>query len=67
MAYVVKWTDPEGRTHASEAQESPADALRFSHSPRLARALRIWAESDKGHKFPLRAPAAPGPDERTAR
>ena len=53
MAYVVKWVDAAGRTHASEPQESPADAIRFSQSPALARALDVWAESDKGHRFPI--------------
>jgi hypothetical protein len=53
MTYVVKWTDPAGRTHVSEPQESPADAIRFSESPQLLQAHEVWAENDRGHKFPI--------------
>lgn len=53
MAYIVKWTDATGRIHASEPQESPGDALRFSRSRRLAQARDIWAENATGHRFPI--------------
>jgi hypothetical protein len=53
MPYVVKWVDRVGALQESPRHVSPSDALRFSRRLTALRPTAVWAENDKGDRFPI--------------